>query len=106
MTRPNWPIGRLSCGWTVFLPCSLNHSRSANLLSSQVHGSCKTVTTDFRPVPLSFMFVRNTEGQTEMMPLLTKKGRLNPDLVEKSTQELLEEANWGDARKGNRYTIT
>ena len=46
----------------------------------QVHGSCKTVVTTFRPVPLNFRFCHTTKGETKMLPLLTSKGRLNPEL--------------------------
>lgn len=49
---------------------------------SQVHGQCDTVTTTFRPVPLSWNFAYGSEGSAHMLPLLDARQRgINPALL-------------------------
>lgn len=51
-----------------------------------MHGSCKTVVTDYRPVPLHWAFCRNVDGKAKLGPLLDDAGvLLNSELTESAT---------------------
>ena len=50
-------------------------------MDSQVHGHCETITTQWRPVPLTWLFCHMAKGQVKLEPLLDQRKReLSPSL--------------------------
>lgn len=48
----------------------------------QVHGSCRTLVSVDRPIPLSWQYCYDRGGKTHMQPLLEANGkRINADLL-------------------------
>ncbi len=71
----------------------------------QVHGSCETVVTKYRPVPLEWYYGFTAAGSTHLLPLFSGKGRtLNPALRRPEPEKYVG-INWGrwDHFKSGKY---
>ncbi|BDA41503.1 probable helicase HelY [Coccomyxa sp. Obi] len=71
----------------------------------EVHGSCETVVTKYRPVPLEWYFGFTAAGSTHLLPLFSGKGRtLNPALRRPEPEKYMG-VDWGrwDHFKSGKY---
>ena len=74
----------------------------------QTHGPCKTITTRFRPVPLTWHWCHAIEGQTELVPLLNRRASglshpLRPTAMREPGWDALNAFRWGVTR--NRLPV-
>ena len=65
----------------------------------QTHGPCKTITTRFRPVPLTWQWCHAIEGQTELVPLLNRRASglshpLRPSAMREPGWDALTSFRW------------
>lgn len=68
----------------VALSATINNPEELINWIQEIHGECKLVQTDFRPVPLHHFYFKDEQ----MFPLLTTNGKLNPKLRERSDNRL------------------
>ncbi|MDA0771847.1 MAG: DEAD/DEAH box helicase [Cyanobacteria bacterium] len=68
----------------VALSATINNPEELVNWIQEIHGECKLVQTDFRPVPLHHFYFKDDQ----MFPLLTTNGKLNPKLKERSDNRL------------------
>ena len=95
------------CTWACILMCLtaccretcrlISHSQSGCL---QTHGPCNTITTRFRPVPLTWHWCHAIEGQTELVPLLNRRASglshpLRPSAMRELGWDGLNTFRWG-----------
>lgn len=61
----------------------------------QVHGSCQTIVTKFRPVPLAWHFCFALEGRARLLPLFAGKGRSLNSALRPPEPEKFMGVDWG-----------
>ncbi|KAL0028996.1 hypothetical protein WJX77_010606 [Trebouxia sp. C0004] len=76
---------------------------------TKVHGQCETVMTRFRPVPLTWHYCHTLEGNTQLVPLLNKKGtNLSSEMLGKPIKAQAEDDEWfapnRSARRKRRFS--
>lgn len=63
----------------IGLSATVNNPEELTSWITEIHEECDLVKTDFRPVPLHYLFFKDDQ----LMPLLTPNGKLNPKLKER-----------------------
>lgn len=73
--------------------------------ASQVHGSCETVVTRYRPVPLDWYFGFAAGGSAHLLPLFSGKGRALNSALRRSEPEKYIGVDWGrwDHLKSSKF---
>ena len=81
----------------VALSATINNPEELVDWIKEIHGECKLVQTDFRPVPLHHFYFK----EDQLFPLLTTNGKLNPKLKERSDNRLgKRKGKFGNNRQG------